>query len=224
LSNEADLTEAITDILQNDPRGFTDVSALGVQLQKYTGQSWNIKFKPKYGRLDDFIEKRREFHLDGTQVYLRQKWLAVKAEKDEKTLKKQQKKARREGKQIEPDTPPAKGQVNGDRKKTVQAGTRRVKRKNEGNGCCYNFFLFLIFVSFIVLTLLYLYTNGYLKPYLKSYQPQIDYGIKEANKQWSVLSKWLSKQYKILSKNAEHFAKQAFTFIYSQLKKYNIID
>jgi len=226
MSNEEELTQTITDILQNDPHGVTDISALGTQLQKITGQSWNIKFKPRYGPLADFVHHRPEFHLDGTHVYLRKKWLLVKAEKEEKQLKKQQKKARREGKEIEPNSPnsPSKGQVNGDKKKTSSQAGYHEKKKKKGSGFCFNLFIFLIFLSILVLSLLYLYNNGYLKPYLKPYQPQIDQGIREGKKKWAAFVKWSSKEFKYLAKKGEEVGRQAFSWIQSQLKKYKLIN
>jgi len=235
VSNDEELAQMIVDILENDPKGFVDVAALGIQLQKITGHSWNTKFKPKYGPLSDYVEKHEEFHLDNTQLYLKDKWVEVKAEQDEKIKKKQIKRARQQGKIIEEDEPEspashsnssssAKGNKTANKhdKKHLphKAGHGESVRQKERGGWCYSLFLFLIFIIFLYFAFYYLYTNNYLKPYLKPY-PEFDKKLKNIVKQTTTSLNFIQKKYLTpLNKVLVAQWKTVRTYVETQVKKY----
>jgi len=234
LSNEEELVDMVTGILQNDPRGFTDVSALGTQLQKVSGHTWNAKFKPRYGALSEFVESRKEYHLDGNHVYLKKKWDEVKAEREEKQAKKQAKKARREER-----SNPQPESVNDQKKHTdkhtgsnVQSQTNHGYQQHHdvdhggqgGHGFCYKFCIFLVLLWVLLAVLLFLYQQGVFKSYLNPQQTAlIDRNYKKFSKHLYKTSQWLVKETNVYSKLLVDKVSHLPGWILSQLRALKLI-
>jgi len=216
----------ITTLLSNNPQGFTDVSALGIQLQKVSGHTWNTKFKPRYGPLSEFVQSRKEFHLDENHVYLKAKWEEVKAEREEKQAKKQAKKARRE-ERLNPTPPTKEKKQTGEKKKGHSQhnhANHQHHHDDSGRGFCYNLCIFIILFWILVVALLFLYQRGIFKPYLKPHQTAfIDKNLKQIFKYGLQTSKWIATQTTIYSKLFIEKGNQLSHWIVGQLKELKLM-
>jgi len=71
VSNEKELADVIADFLHQSPNNTMKLSAIGDKLQAVTKQSWNKKFKKRYGTILSFVSRRGEFVVrNNDQVYL----------------------------------------------------------------------------------------------------------------------------------------------------------
>jgi len=156
IANENDLVQMILSILNNTPHNYLDLGDVGTKLQAISGGSWNTKFKKKYGTLQSFIQKRKEFFFDqqNHHVYLKAKWEAAKKEQEEQKAKKVAKKQRQKDKATAHEH-------NGSEKSNEKVEHKHLPKPTESNNssalCC--FFILLVFITIIFLLTLFILYN-----------------------------------------------------------------
>lgn len=82
---EKDLLEEVLKSLKTVPGQWLHVSAVGNRMEEVTGQTWNKVFKPKHGKLKNFLQNQKQLVLTSEdeagqdRVYPREVWEATRA-------------------------------------------------------------------------------------------------------------------------------------------------